>query len=204
MTDAVARHNPFATRFVRPGAIGYLFPDDASPESLVDRLRQNRWHGEIVGPHGVGKSTLLATFVPRLIDAGRMVVNAALRGGERSLPSSLDAWREWNENTQVVVDGYEQLSWWARRKLSRRVKERGAGLLVTSHAPTGLPLLIEVSPRLDVAEQVVRSLVSSSEMISRDDIHQAFQDCGGNLRETLFRLYDLYENRVREGMGARE
>jgi hypothetical protein len=202
MTDAAAgqnisEHNPFSTRFVRPGAIEYLFPHDLSAEALIDKLRGHAWQGEIVGPHGAGKSTLLATLVPHLIDAERNVVQVALHAGEKALPAPLDGWKTWTPETLVIVDGYEQLSWWSRSKLARRVKERGAGLLVTSHAPTGLPTLLQVAPRIEAAEQVVRQLVPDEQLINGDDIRQAYDACGGNIRETLFRLYDLYETRTR-------
>lgn len=202
MTDATAgqntsEHNPFSTRFVRPGAIEYLFPQGLSAGGLVDKLRSHSWQGEIVGPHGAGKSTLLATLVPHLMAAERTVVHVALHGGEKALPAALDDWKSWTSQTQVVVDGYEQLSWWSRSKLAWRVKDRGAGLLVTSHAPAGLPTLLQVAPRIEAAEQVVRQLVTDEGLISSDDIRQAYDACGGNIRETLFRLYDLYEARTR-------
>ncbi len=197
MTAVSASHNPFATRFTRPGAIDFLFPPGESLASLVTMLRENHWQGEIIGPHGAGKSTLLAALAPQLIAAGRAVMFATLHAGERTLPQSLDPWRTWNETTQVIVDGYEQLTWWARRRLAWRVKKRGAGLLVTSHTSTGLPLLLSVSPRLEAAEEVVRRLAPESQLITRDDIRQAFHDCQGNIREMLFKLYDVHELRSR-------
>src|SRR5262245_39634677 len=122
-------HNPFATRFTRPGAIGYLFPPGESAESLVERLRQNGWQGEIIGPHGSGKSTLLADLMPQLTEAGRVVVQHVLRQGEHSLPISRQDAAGWTAATQVIVDGYEQLTWWGKRKLLSRVRARQAGLL---------------------------------------------------------------------------
>ena len=95
-------HNPFATRFTRPGALGYLFPPGESAESLVDHLRQNGWRGEIIGPHGSGKSTLLAALLPRLAEAGRVVAHYALHQGEHALPISRQDAAGWNEATRVT------------------------------------------------------------------------------------------------------
>ena len=53
-----AKSNPFSTRFIRPGAIEYLFAPGQTADSLIDRLRHNQWRGQIIGPHGSGKSTL--------------------------------------------------------------------------------------------------------------------------------------------------
>ena len=195
MNDAADSSNPFATRFTRPGAIEFLFPDGESAQTLVDRLREHAWQGEIVGPHGAGKSTLLATLVEPLTSTGRSVVLSTLHQGETSLPKRLDDWRSWSTATQVIVDGYEQLTWWSRRQLARRVREKRAGLLVTSHAPTGLPTLMVVAPRLDAAQRVVRRLVPDANAITRDDVARAFRDCDGNIREMLFQLFDLYRSR---------
>lgn len=195
MNDA-GSSNPFATRFTRPGAMEFLFPADESAQLLVDRLRDHAWQGQIVGPHGAGKSTLLATLIAPLQAAGRTTVQAALHQGESALPGVLDDWRSWNATTQVIVDGYEQLSWWSRRRLAQRVRDRQAGLLVTSHAATGLPTLMTVAPRMEAAHQIVQKLVADGDPISRVDVEQAFRACDGNIREMLFQLYDVYQDRA--------
>lgn len=195
MNESAGSSNPFATRFTRPGAMDFLFLDGESAQTLVSRLRENAWQGEIVGPHGAGKSTLLATLIEPLTLAGRGIVQATLHQGETSLPKALDDWRYWSASTQVIVDGYEQLTWWSRRQLGRRVRDRQAGLLVTSHAPTGLPTIIVVIPRLEAAEQVVRSLLPDKQVITLEDIERTFRECDGNIREMLFQLYDLYQAR---------
>jgi hypothetical protein len=77
-----ARVNPFATRYVQPGAIPWLAEtaapqpvaepvDEAYFAGLVDRFENVcKRRGAIVGPHGTGKSTLLEHLTPRL---GRVV-----------------------------------------------------------------------------------------------------------------------------------
>ncbi len=61
-TRAAAQSNPFSTRFVRPGALAYRFPPGESAATLVERLAASGWRGQIVGPHGSGKSTLVAAL----------------------------------------------------------------------------------------------------------------------------------------------
>ena len=63
--------NPFSTRRVRPGAIAYCFPEGVDVETLLARLHENGWRGEIVGPHGSGKSALLATLMPAIEQRAR-------------------------------------------------------------------------------------------------------------------------------------
>ena len=85
IASRLAERNPFATRFVRPGAIPYRFAN-----GLVGRdrasLRQHDWRGEIVGPHGSGKSTLVQTLIPPLKEAGRDVRLFVCRRVNRDCP----------------------------------------------------------------------------------------------------------------------
>jgi hypothetical protein len=191
-----AGHNPFATRFVRPGALPYRFPPGESAASLVARLAQQQWRGEIVGPHGVGKSTLLATLIPVLAAAGRRVVSVALHGGERTLPPSLANWSSWNDLTLLVIDGYEQLSWWSRVVLAVRRGITRAGLLVTTHRSCRLPLLVQLQPRVELACELVRALGVMPEEINDATVAATFSACQGNVRETMFQLYDHYQREV--------
>jgi hypothetical protein len=204
--------NPFATRFTRPGAIDYLFPADQSAASLVRRLEGHGWWGEITGAHGSGKSTLLAALVPVLRKAGRSVVWRAVRNRESGVGGRESA-REpevveakfvavtagsdtWNDATQLVLDGYEQLSWWWRRRVQALARRRGAGLLVTAHQSLGLPSLVKTRPSEAVAQEIVARLVADHDgAIAAADVKQAYAAAGGNVRETLFALDDVYQSR---------
>jgi hypothetical protein len=96
----------------------------------------------------------------------------------------------------VIVDGYEQLSWWSRLRLKARCRSARAGLLVTAHTSVGLPDLFTTVPSLELAQQVVQRLLPSGDaQIAANDIAAAFDQQRGNLRETLFQLYDIYEQR---------
>jgi hypothetical protein len=189
--------NPFATRHIRPGALDFLFPPDQSAAGLVEQLRAANWIGQIVGPHGSGKSTLLAALVPALEAAGRTVVSRQIRGqgtGDRGQESGgmdpLDA------NTQLIIDGFERLSWWTRRRIESECRRRQAGLLITAHQDLGLPTLFTTPPTLELAQQVVGQLLGASDAtICADDVAAAWTAAQGNLRETLFKLYDVYQAR---------
>ncbi len=189
--------NPFATRYIRPGALAYHFPPGESAQRFVERLAEHGWLGQIVGPHGSGKSTLLAALRPALTAAGRQTVGITLRQGDRRLPG-IESLDELGGKGQLVIDGYEQLSPVARWRLHRRCRRQGCGLLVTSHRDMGLPTIARLEPSLEIMRHVVEQLLPNGDQtVSEGDISAAWRGCDGNLREALFGLYDLYELRGR-------
>ncbi len=191
---ATVHSNPFSTRYIRPGAIPYLFPDGISVSSLVERLRMNNWRGQIIGPHGSGKSTLLAALVPVMEGAGRHVVSIALHQGERRLLAIDRA--ALSSTTLLVIDGYEQLSWWSRWRVQRLCKRHGAGLLATAHTDQGLPTIFQTQPSEPLVQRVVAALLPTDDgTLAPADVASAYAATGGNVRETLFKLFDTYQQR---------
>jgi hypothetical protein len=200
-----AASNPFATRFTRPGAIEFLFPAGESLDSLVGDLRKQGWRGQIIGPHGSGKSTLLAALEPKLADAGREVVRRSLAGGQRQIPLPLPLGEGRGEGASaptdkrpilLIIDGFEQLSWWSRWKVKAACRRAGAGLLVTAHADMGLPTIFATQPSLELARRIVSRLIPEGDRtIAESDIAVAFARHPQNLREMLFSLFDLHRAR---------
>jgi hypothetical protein len=196
IASRLAERNPFATRFVRPGALEYRFTDSEPAVALIESLRQHSWMGEIVGPHGSGKSTLVQTLIPLLTNQGRDVRPFILHAGESRLPIAGSDLKSWGPTTQIIVDGYEQLGSWTRKLLQRICKSQGCGLLVTSHESTGLPLLLRTSPSLPMTQAIVRDVQLQKPIRIHDhDVDLSFQKHAGNLREVFFELHDLYEQR---------
>jgi hypothetical protein len=192
--------NPFATRHVRPGAIPYLFPPGEHAARVVERLRANGWRGQIVGPHGSGKSTFLAALLPELSRVGRIPLLVALHDGQRRLPpETRPALRALHPAGIVVIDGYEQLGCWSRFWLERSCRRRSWGLLVTAHRSVGLPGLLRTSVTLETAWRIVEHLLPDpTGLINPTDVAVRLAARAGNLREVLFELYDLIETRRRQ------
>lgn len=187
--------NPFSTRFVRPGALPYFFPNGESAEQLAAKFAAQGWRGQIVGPHGSGKSTLLAALIPAIERSGREIIHFALHDGERRLPITAEQRRTFSAGDVLVIDGFEQLSAFSRWRIDRLCRRRGCGLLVTAHADAGLPELYRIETDRELARRLVERLAPGDETIAAGDIDRAFSARGGDLRETLFELYDLYEQR---------
>lgn len=196
--------NPFASRFLRPGAIPFLFPEGRSLSQLVAQLAGQDGWGQIVGPHGSGKSTLLAALVDALRASGCRLVVHTLRRGQRR-PA---AWPPPPDTQQLVIDGYEQLSWGWRWRIKAWCRRHGCGLLVTTHRDLGLPTLWTTTTDLPTLRKVVDHLLQHASPptakaagpdqapFSEQELAAALTAAGGNLREALFRLYDLYPQRT--------
>jgi hypothetical protein len=144
-----------------------------------------------------GKSTLLETLKPRLAAAGRSICAITLRDGQRSLPEGWLRLALASSRPLVVIDGYEQLSWLGRMLLEWRCRRARAGLLVTSHAATGLPTLIHLRPDLALAEQLVSRLTRQiSSLITAADVTASHACHGSNVRELFFALYERHERQL--------
>jgi hypothetical protein len=193
--DAIVE-NPFCARRIKPGEIPFFFEPDLSAQSLVELLSRHQWRGQIVGPHGSGKTALLACLLPLMERAGRRPLLIALHDGQRSLPRGIFRDLPPDPATLVIVDGYEQLAQWNRFALKRRCRRGQFGLLVTAHAPVGFPDLYRTSATLALAQRIVEHLQQGhAPLVTPADVAEQYSRYSGNVRETLFALYDLYQSR---------
>jgi hypothetical protein len=193
--------NPFATRWVRPGAIPFLFQPGEGMSLLLEQLETHGWRGQIVGPHGTGKSTLVAALLAELPRRGIRVRRVELHEGEgdkRAEVRQVLAELATGPGIPVlVVDGFEQLGWWSRHVIKADCRRLSFGLIVTAHRSVGLPDLYRTAVTPSQARQLVDHLLRHEEAACLDlsDLPRLLSARGGNLRDVLFDLYDLYEER---------
>lgn len=198
--------NPFSTRYTKPGVIAFRFrdsDDDLTETSqvvgqLIDRVFANQpscW--QIIGPHGSGKSTLLHALRAGLASHATVELHT-LRDGQRRLPAG---WRSSRscESPIIIVDGYEQLGWFARRRLKRHAQQAEQRLLVTAHQDVGFQTLFETQvdrvTLRNIISQLLVSQPSSSRkalLMSDETIDALLLKYGQNAREMLFELYDAW------------
>lgn len=200
MMPAPARRlptNPFATRFTRPGMLPPLGlhgePIDAA--LLLARLPRGRVVA-IVGPHGHGKSTLLAALTKAA--AATDPTGTAVR-----VRSPLDSWRPLvavltsRRGGFVACDGWERALPGTAALVRLVAAARGLRVVVTAHGPAGLPVLARCETSPGLLADVVARLPDHGGLITGGDIDEACRRHAGNLREALYDLYDRFERRAR-------
>jgi hypothetical protein len=186
------RENPFASRFVRPGALPFLISEGADVPHLIECLRRHGWRGAIVGPHGSGKSTLLASVEDALRRAGCEV--RKVTAGRSSVATTSRRAASGGRRRILMVDGYDLLPGWKRWWIRRCCRRAGDGLVVTAHRPVALPMLVTTSTSVTLALRLV-AMLGGTELAAEYEglIRNSFARHRGNLREVWFDLYDRYE-----------
>lgn len=195
--------NPFATRFTSPGRLPAL---DAAGrpidlDGLIDRLLRMRF-AAIIGPHGSGKSTVLANIVAILHERGALVRSIRLRS-LRDASLLVRTVAAAGTDATVAVDSWECLgaaAGWIVRGLAWM---RGCRLVVTSHqGAAGFQVLTDCRPTLAVLEALVSHLPAMAEwygpIIDAADLKAVFARQHGDIREIFFDLYDRFEARRHE------
>jgi hypothetical protein len=191
------RPNPFTTRHTRPGAVPPLDLqggplDVGAVLAMLDRHPALA----IVGPHGTGKSTLLAAIAGRLEAAGSPVVLHRL-GRRRDAIAVLRAVAPAPRGTTFLIDGWERIGPLAGRLARLAAQVRGCRLVVTSHRPVGLPTAVTTAGTLPLLAAIVARLPPHADLIGPADLADAFARHRGNLRDSLADLYDRFEDRAR-------
>ena len=161
--------------------------------------------GQIVGPHGTGKSTLLKAIIAEIRRQGETVIEVVLRDKQRKLPPELhERLRELrNEVFVLTIDGYEQLSFFEQLRLIWIRARHRCGIIITAHRPAGgWPILYETSPSLEMLERVLRHLLKGETLISAKFLDRLYKKHNGNLRLILLDLYDEWEQRHKPDKGT--
>lgn len=180
-----APHNPFCSERVQPGAIPFFLPEGQSLPSLLQLLADSGMWGQIIGPHGSGKSALLSHLAQTARALGWRV--CAFRSP--SVPRFADA-------SNLFADEWESYSAWRRLYLRAVCRRRGVGLLVCAHRDRGFPTLWSTGITLETTRRITDYLLDGWQAERPSDalLNDLYVRHQGNLRLILFSLYDWYES----------
>lgn len=195
MSSAIV-HNPFATRFTRPGEIPFIFPPDINLQSVVESFRQNQFMAQIVGPHGCGKTTLTRAIESALSSTFPNVHHVTIRATGAVDSRQLGMTNRRGQLT--ILDGFERVSplnrWFLIRAFRQTQKRFGSGLLVTTHRRSRLlPVLVRLTPQLTTLRQIAEHLSPPTDW-DEVNLNTILTKADGNMREALMLLYDRFES----------
>lgn len=208
------QHNPFSTRFTRPGEIPYLFTEPSDLITLVESFKRNRWVGQIVGPHGCGKTTLCHALASELCHLFPILNHVTIRSGREvhamQLAGSYTLKPDKAATPKLtIVDGVERLSllqqWMLISNLTQS-KHIGSNqqdhsdqpardaLLITTHRQLKfVPVLRSIAPCLTTFENVARYL-NPDLQADEQELAEIWNQAKHNTREAIMTLYDRHES----------
>lgn len=184
-----AEKNPF-----RSSAVAKLRYRISDPErhALTARLRLGDWRGCIIGPEGSGKTTLLEDLEESVRADGIAMKRVGLRR-ESSPEERQAAFRHitgMRRGECCFLDGGEVLGWFGWRRLIRRVRANGCGLVATVHRPCPLPVIYRTETEVERALSLAKELAGAcwnGEMETA--ARAAFEKSRGNVREVFRACY---------------
>lgn len=189
-----ARDNPFSTGRVL--GVRYRLRGEGW-EELLERLKRLKYRGAIVGPKGSGKTTLIEDLEPRLVTLGFKPGHLRLDDTTRSFPRGFlkRFFAGLSERDVILFDGAEQMSRLDWHAFKVRSKKAG-GLIITSHRRGMLPTLTECATSSDLLCEILDELLGADSAPPAATARELHAKHGGNLRDALRELYDIYAARV--------
>lgn len=178
-----ARNNPFATS--RLEALEYRFDSD-SWDSFLERLEAMNFQGALVGPEGVGKTTLLLELEKQLVNQGRKPLLIRLSGGKRNMPRWFWQYKSGLQHI-ILVDSAENLPWWQFQLLKMKCKIHSFGLVITAHKEGLLPTLIRCRTSFDQFADLCETL--AGQKLEKQVLSSIYSKTGGNIRLAFLELY---------------
>ena len=187
--------NPYSTCFTAPGKMSFIFPEPGQPEQIFTQFKLNGFQGQIVGPHGCGKTTLtitLETYLDSRFDGIRRITirkDGAISGNIRRKNG-----RNFDGATLYVIDGIENMPWLHRRIFLKFIRSSAGGLLLTTHcAVKGIPVIYQITPSFLIFHKII-SQISPDHLIDEQQLKQIFTQNNSSIRESLMALYTIWEN----------
>ncbi|MEO1856208.1 MAG: hypothetical protein ABGY95_02430, partial [Rubritalea sp.] len=190
----LARDNPFSTHRVEQILSFDPVLSGSSWEEIDGRWVTLRERASLVAPHGAGKSTFMDAFQRRLEDSGHSVLRIFLNQETNKLGAKQWGMLENCSQKIVMLDGEEQLGFFARKRFYR-LTQNSLGLLISRHNPTKLPQLLVLEPNIDLLIKCIERLAPKHLSALQPMLDQWWKEQNRNIREILLRCYDAVQRK---------
>lgn len=172
----VATENPFSAHRIRPGAIPYLFSHEDNStditrlDHLIDCWKSSGYVGQIVGPHGCGKTTLAYSIAKRAKEHHQQSFDNAwsitIRKKSFAPSSNRTSKVDW-----LTLNGFDVKTSLVAGERSSRLVETGSKL------STANILMIDGIERLSILQRtlMLRSL-ASRQIPTLLTVHRVFRE----------------------------
>jgi len=185
-----APFNPFALDQHRAGVLPFFFPEGRTTTELLSAARGAAGVGQILGPEGTGKSTLLHAIALSAKESEEAVEEIRAAADGKIQPFSSEA-------RVLCVDEADRISWWRRAWLVRHCRRHGQALIMATRKDLGVPTLWQCVVDEALMTRIVEAVLDRSpelpRIVSAERAPEALRECGGNARSALLRMYDWYE-----------
>ena len=189
--------NPFETRWIRPNALEYISSEGQYVSRLLDLALSSNKPMQIVGPHGMGKTTLAFSLCQEAIDRGTEAQHFRCgRQAFHEIRKSLET-----PGKLTILDEYEQFSMWHKFRSRRMTSNSSGKVLVITHHDQGFTTLVHLKPNPEAIKAVVKRLQlkhNYREVIQPSDVETLMVDHENDYREVLFACYDLFHQRYKK------
>lgn len=191
--------NPFATCWTRPDVLPRHERAGQGADDLLVQLKKATWQGQVVGPHGSGKTSLLMEVNRRLSERKRTPLWLPIEAS-KVRPLIRQICRFADDRTVVLMEGFERANRWHQHRLLAACAGRGSGWLITTHErlrSRRTPVVAQVRATVETALLLYEHLTQQrSSPVTRDHVVRSFREQSGNLREVWFDLYEQHEMRT--------
>lgn len=204
-TKTESLENPFSAKRLVPGAMPFVqsgFSTNQNGDYFLDDLAARfleSGFGQIIGPHGCGKTTLAKAILDGFEDVSSRFVVVR---NQNSIQTIQTLHVPKTQRQVIVLDGVERIPLVHRMTflayVRGQLKRDNRLFLITSHKKIfGWPVLVGLQPSFEQFKLLADQLIHNSGVnLERSDMERVYSEAKENYRDAFMKLYDVIRESV--------